>query len=67
MKWLNTYEGRVWRYASPLRPITQLPLEQLDIVIDPDSIGKDTRVLNTARELTAAEVSGYELEELLSR
>lgn len=59
--WLDTYSGPVWRYRSEYRPITQLPLDRLDVVIDPATIGPDVRDLITARELTANEVSQFQL------
>lgn len=59
--WLDTYTGPVWRYASPNRPITQLPLALLAQVIDPDNLGHDVRTLITAQPLTDAEIAAWEL------
>lgn len=59
--WLDTYAGPVWHYSSPNRPITQLPLIRLQAIIDPATVGTQTRDLHTARPLTPTEISGLEL------
>lgn len=59
--WLDTFTGPVWRYRSPNRPITQLPLSRLTVVIDPETVATQTRELITARPLTPTEIAAFEL------
>lgn len=62
MKWLDEWSGPVWRYRSELRPITQLPLNRLDFIIDPAAVGNaENRDLLMQHELSAAEVKQLDL------
>ena len=63
-RWLGTYEGPIYRYRSPLRPITQLPLARLDHVLDPGNLGPNVRELITARPLSDDEIAAFQLEVL---
>jgi len=51
----------LYHYRSPLRPITQLPLQKLDWEYCEEFVGPDVRDMLTRRQLTDFEVSQLSL------